>query len=140
MEAFTAFIKNGGPTIGFGLAFIAFLVLWWTAAEKENADAARVRRLFLLFGAILGWIVGILITPEKAQQDAFAAYGTAITTFVTGFLVAKIDRVFEAKMQNSASFVNEEFILRTLLGGAAFGLGVLCTFIWRSYVSGVVGT
>jgi hypothetical protein len=129
-------IKSAGPAIGFALALIVFGIMW---LSSRSAGKPPVRTMLIVFGGLLGWTVGILISPERTQQGAFSAYGTAILTFVTGFLVAKIERIFELKSKDDAHFVDAEFLYRILLGGAAFVLGVLCTFIWRTYVSGVAG-
>ena len=136
METLSTVVESAGPAIGFFLALVAFFVLWMLARRNGQPP---VRMMLFVFGALLGWTVGILITPEKSQEGAFSAYGTAIMTFITGFLVAKIDRIFEVKIEGNPNFVNGEFVFRVLLGGSAFVLGVLCTFIWRTYVSGVAG-
>jgi hypothetical protein len=127
-------VKQSGPAIGFLLAGVAFFIMWQSAGATGTPP---VTMMLLVFGALAGWTVGILMTPEAANRGAFTAYGTAIITFSSGFLLAKVERVFELKTKDNAAFIDRHFLFGILVFGAAFVLGVLCTFVWRSYVSRV---
>lgn len=50
------------------------------------------------------------------------------------FLLAKIERIFELTVRDNGD-ISDIFIGRSLILIAAFALGVLSTFIWRSDVS-----
>jgi hypothetical protein len=73
-----------------------------------SAAAACVAIVLLLFifqdwysalacvpGALLGWIMGVLFSPYEDEKLLFAGYAKTAAAFVTGFLVSKLDRVFE---------------------------------------------
>jgi len=89
--------------------------------------------LLLLFGALLGWVTGILATPlGSAEQSQFSTYAAAISTFISGFLVAKLDKLFELSVTKEA--LTEVLLGRALIFASAFLLGALFTFIGRRYV------
>ena len=76
----------------------------------------------------------MLITPISPKEQAvFSETGRALSTFVTDYLVAKIDRIFDVAMKKGEN-VNALFVGRLLMFVSMFALGVLATFVWRSYV------
>jgi hypothetical protein len=122
-----------GPALGYGLAAIAGAVLVWIALGIGTSF--RINILILLTSGVIGWIVGILITPTtRNERTQFSEYGKALSTFVTGFLLAKVDKVFELTV-TKAGDVNEVLLGQLMLSASAFALGILLTFIWRKYIS-----
>lgn len=96
-------------------------------------DLASINILIACFGGVLGWIVGILATPLDSNETAkFSSYTAAISTFLTGFLVAKLDRLFELSIQNGLP--PPSALGQYLIFGTSFGLGALFTFIGRLYL------
>ena len=122
-----------GPWIGYLLAFGALALIVW-AAGRQGASAPLSIQI-IVAGALIGWVVGILVTPlSPGEKSRFSEYGTAISTFITGYLVAKIDRVFDLSIKDRAD-INELLIGRVLMFVSAFILGALATSIWRTYLS-----
>jgi len=128
-------IVESGPLIGYILAAVFFLVIF--ILNRINSTAPLIGDMLLLTGAIVGWTIGILLTPGKGEEVIFGTYIATLGTFVSGYGMAKVDSIFDKKVQADTNFVNTEFLVRILMGIAGFCLGLLCTFIWRSYVSGV---
>ena len=76
----------------------------------------------------------MLITPVSPKEQAiFSETGRALSTFVAGYLVAKIDRIFDIAMKRDEN-ANGLFVGRLLMFVSAFALGALATFVWRSFV------
>ena len=122
-----------GPVLGYGLAAIAYAVLVW--ASFGIGTSIQTNILILLTGGVIGWIVGIIITPTtRNERTQFSEYGKALSTFVTGYLLAKVDKVFELTV-TKAGDVNDVFLGRMMMFASAFALGILLTFIWRKYIS-----
>ena len=117
-------IKAGyvmGIGSGIAVGVLAFLV-GTTPMERE------VNLLIYFTAGVVGWLTGILLTPETPGQDKrFNDYGKAIATFVTGFAAAKLDHAYEAAMKNGDLWANSEFKVGLLLAVAGFALGTLFT-------------
>ena len=126
-----------GPVLGYILGtifIIALVVIAWTLGGSWQLNG-----LLLISGGLIGWIAGVLITPLSAgEKTDFSEYGKAISTFLGGFVVAKLDKLFELSITNSGGAVTELMIGRLLLFVSAFALGALFTFIWRRYISGPI--
>jgi hypothetical protein len=121
-----------GPWIGYALGALAALALLWASFEFASADS-RLNVVLLISGGLIGWVVGMLMTPWAGEKDQFSVYGTALATFVGGYLVAKLDKVFELSFRERGD-VDAGFIGRLLLFVSGLALGLLFTFVWRSYV------
>ena len=123
-------ITRLGPWIGFGLAALVLVGMIFGTWDPTNWSAMRLNIWILIAGGLIGWGVGMLMTPvSKHEEKHFPEYAKAISTFITGYLVAKIDKVFDV------SQVDELLIQRLLMFLSMAVLGVLATFVWRSYVS-----
>ena len=131
MSSALTLFSSPGPWIGYVLGGIAALVLAWAAFRLDSPPHLNI--VLLVSGGLIGWIVGILITPAANEQAKFSEFGTALSTFVTGYLVAKLDKLFDLSTQDAAN-VNAVSIGRVLLFVSGFALGALFTFIWRAYV------
>jgi hypothetical protein len=130
-------MSNLGIWIGFSFAGICVLAIIYAAlAMKTPADLSsrQLNLVILIAGALVGWVVGMLITPVSPKEPVvFSETGKALATFVAGYLVAKIDRIFDVAMKKDET-VNGLFVGRLLMFVSTFALGVLATFVWRSYV------
>jgi hypothetical protein len=113
------------------LGGIAAIVLIWAAYGLDSPPKLNI--VLLISGGLIGWVVGILITPSGSEKAKFSEFGTALSTFVTGYLVAKLDKLFDLSTQDAAN-VNAMAVGRVLLFASGFALGALFTFIWRAYV------
>jgi hypothetical protein len=125
---------------GFIFGVGAFIVTAVAAVELGGGGAASnstsrwVNVLVLITATLLGWCGGILLTPHNSsEQKRFTEYGAAISTFLSGFVLAKVDRVFEDTFDD-AGLLSDTAIARTLIFASGFLLGGLFTFISRLYV------
>jgi hypothetical protein len=100
---------------------IAFVMqLWWLNVAT------------CLFGFALGWNVGMLLSPKEYEKQQFAGYGKAISAFIGGFLVAKIDAAFGgAELKRIVA--DPVIVGRLLLFGTTFFFGVQSTYVGRRY-------
>jgi len=73
---------------------IVILLYHW---RDWNAGLATV------VGGLLGWLLGIMLSPFEPEKALFAGYAKAASAFATGFLVSKLDRVFELIIGKSAN-------------------------------------
>jgi hypothetical protein len=130
-------MSNLGLWIGFAFAALCVLGIFYAAlASKTPADLSprQLNLVILIAGGLVGWVVGMLITPVSPKDPVvFSDTGRALSTFVAGYLVAKIDRIFDIATRKDDN-VNGLLVGRLLMFVSMFALGVLATFVWRSYV------
>jgi uncharacterized membrane protein len=75
-----------------GLIAVGCLLAAWYLDDKHSLNF-----LLCIFGAVFGLAVGILIRPHTDEEaKEVSEYGSAIITFVLGFLVGRIDEIFKA--------------------------------------------
>ena len=85
------------------------MVKWWDDLAALSA----------VFGAALGWAAGTLSSPYgKKEQHQFGSFGKVVSAFATGFLLSKIDRVFDLAISEKYQplLFDERFIRRLLVG------------------------
>jgi hypothetical protein len=110
-----------------GLMYIACFVI----AFRMRPDEWWLNLLLCFFGGIVGWSVGVLLSPmTPSQKHAFAGYGKALSAFVSGFIVAKLE-VLLKPFGGTIDVHNVVFIGRVLLFGTTFFLGFQFTFVAR---------
>jgi hypothetical protein len=115
------------------LMFIGLAVVSWFLQGCSAASLA-MNYLILLFGSLLGWAVGMLISPlGKKESDSFTGFGKAITTFLSGYLVSKLDLALNPVL---SSPLDPVLVARFLIFGAAFLLGAIVAYDVRQYLTG----
>jgi hypothetical protein len=66
----------------------------------------------VLFGGAVGWCVGMLLSPLTHHEAVqFSTYGKAVSAFITGYVIAKLDAIF-------AGAVSQQLCSRSRLSGA----------------------
>jgi hypothetical protein len=116
------------------LVVISIAVTWVTPTNTAlKVGEAAVTLAIELFGAALGWVVGVAISPYDPDEGArFAAYAGAASTFVTGYLVAKIDPLVN-KLLLPTSLEGSGPVVRALGFATAFLACLLWVHATRSY-------
>lgn len=89
--------------------------------------------LICLLGTLIGWGIGILATPlDNAETARFVTLGQAVSAFLSGYVVSKLDRFLEG-----ALFSKEGVQLvawqRLGLFAASLLTSLIISFVWRSY-------
>jgi hypothetical protein len=124
--------KIGGGYLLGGITFAVCLYAAWTAGSDPMLQV-----LICLFGGILGWVIGIVITPlNKEEKKQFSDYARAVTTLISGYLLGKLESIFRSSLVGKALGDHESLALQILLFLICFLVGVLFTFISRKYVTG----
>lgn len=120
--------RQWGPEIGYALAIVVVGMMVYVTWEPANRDAMRLSIWILVAGGLTGWCAGMLMTPNPDETAAFSGIAKLVSSFITGWLVGKMDQVFDP------SKVDELFVERLLMFLSAFMLGTLATFVWRKYM------
>lgn len=116
------------PMIG-GLAIGGVVALALVFESYRSSD--DLLKIYLLMGASVGWLVGILAVPlNKNEQSTFGQFAKIIAGFLTGYFLSKFDPVlswfvkelpeggfpiFELKMQKRALFAFVGFLVSMII-------------------------
>ena len=85
----------------------------YTLGSDETASTINV--LICLTGGVVGWITGMVLTPQKEEAKDFAKWGQALAAFVSGALFSKIEPWLDAQTGDGA--LSQDFVVTTLLAG-----------------------
>ena len=87
----------------------------------------------MVFGAVIGWIVGILSSPYgPSEEKRFSSLVKAVSVFISGYALAKIDPIITA-------LARPELVLSAVIGFRAlafivfFFLALIITYVYRQY-------
>jgi len=115
---------------------LSALLVTLLACNYLFSDGLRdfaIRVTFIVFGACLGWVLGIFASPySQVEAQRFSALSTAAGTFVSGYLLAKADKLF-TEMLSPTFLVNVEVGLRVISVFSSIVIFFLFTFIFRNY-------
>ncbi|HXA20550.1 MAG TPA: hypothetical protein VN380_26460 [Thermoanaerobaculia bacterium] len=132
LAAFEEFVRVMGPGIVIGYIFgLLIYITCFVIAVLMRPQEWWLNLLLCFFGGIVGWSAGVLLSPvTKSQKDAFAGYGKALSAFVSGFVVAKLEVLLKT-FGGAPALYNSLMIGRLLLFGTTFFLGFQFTFVAR---------
>src|SRR5262245_26043604 len=83
--------------VGFVLGAIVFAFCLYVAWVDERHRNMQI--LLCLFGGVLGWVVGIVITPQNAgEKQQFSDYGKGVAALVSGYTLAKLQSLLDSPM------------------------------------------
>jgi hypothetical protein len=69
----------------FAITLISLLIIWRDSIALLGA----------LVGTAMGWATGILLAPYQEEEKRFQRLSKGIAGFLSGYVVGKIDRVFD---------------------------------------------
>jgi len=116
---------------GYALGALAAAASLWAGVISGRAWPLAV--LVWLAGGILGWILGIVASPQANEKRDFLKYAKTASAVAAGYLVSKAEVIFN-KATETGTTVTSEFVGYVLLFFIALGLGVLFTYVGRRYV------
>ena len=108
----------------------ALLFTWWDGVVTLSA----------LVGVALGWFAGILLAPYDNEEKRFEKLSKSVAGFISGYLVAKSDRVFDLVVEKNASgplILNPYFGRAIWMGVGCFVMAGLTVFVARTYAGAV---
>ena len=74
-------------------------VVIWLASQIGGSFYQNL--LICLLGFIIGWILGTLASPyTKTESAQFLSLSQAISAFISGYLISKLDRFLEIALFN----------------------------------------
>jgi hypothetical protein len=108
-------VNRVGILLGYVLGGIGWLACFAVASQVGGEIWLNV--LFCLFGSTIGWWAGILISPDPTELGQFLSFRKALSAFVTGFVLAKLDFLFQGavahNLANNPVFIGRVFLFAT---------------------------
>ena len=88
-----------------------------------------------VLGLCVGFAAGILLAPYPGEEGPFKEYAKIASGFLTGFLVSKIDQVFNLVMDEKRGplILNELFVRRLMVGVCGSLIAMIGAFLARRY-------
>jgi|SRR6516164_4639437 hypothetical protein len=111
-------------------AILVFLCFRMVAGPQDG----YLNLAIVLASVCSGWLLGTFISPESSsEQSRFITYGKAVSAFVSGYLVSKLDKVIETILSpQTLAIPVAAFRLSAAI--AAIVSALLVTYILRAYV------
>ena len=110
------------------LAWIACIVIAFAMGGERWLNL-----LILMFASAAGWSAGMLISPFQTEQAQFLGFRKGLSTFVSGFLLAKVDPLFQGAAASNLA-ANEIFVGRVLIFATTFVICLQVTYVGRRYL------
>jgi hypothetical protein len=102
----------------------------------EGGEAKCINLTVLAIGATVGWLFGVVLSPyDPSEKQAFRDYAKAGSVFVSGFLVAKIDKLAEHILDPNFLLSDNVAAFRTLGFIGCVILSMIITFNFRKWQS-----
>jgi len=107
--------RDPGALILTAIAFVVIALLIWflswrVAGASANKDARSSNLLVALLGGLCGWILGIVFTPySESEALQFTAISTAVSAFLSGYVVSKVDRFLERTLFSANEGTNDSW-------------------------------
>jgi hypothetical protein len=120
-----------GIWIGYLLGALIYVACFVVAFMMRPTSEWWLNLLLCFFGGVAGWSVGVLLSPmTTAEESKFTGYGKALSAFVTGFVVAKLELLLKGLSPNP-QIDTIVVVGRLLLLGTTFIIAFQFTFIAR---------
>lgn len=102
--------------------------------DGRNAEDGYLNLAIILASVCSGWLLGTFISPKsEPEKQSFMTYGKAVSAFVSGYLVSKLDKVIE-KILSPDTLAVPVVAFRLAGSIAAVISAVLVTYMIRAYV------
>jgi hypothetical protein len=123
-------LKLGGSFL-FGVLILAVLIFVLLHLRDSLAW------LSCALGLAAGWAVGILLAPYQSEQERFREYAKFVSAFITGYLVSKLDRIFDLWLdpEHGPLVLHSIVAHRMMICITSFLLAAVSTYVARKYVS-----
>jgi hypothetical protein len=128
-----AFFKTSSPSaVGAIMLFVALYLIAITISAQFATDARQFAYSVAsaTFGLGLGWVLGIVISPSsKDEASEFSLLTKAISTFLTGYVLAYLKDISRADIQSFLA--KPEVPFRLFIGASCCLASLAAVFVIR---------
>ncbi|BDM83855.1 hypothetical protein [Acaryochloris marina] len=139
-ELVVKFIKSAWKII-WTVSLINFATIFFATIHaaclvnlyQDNSEQFYLNLLITLLGGLIGWVIGNLTSPiGKEETKVFGQLGATIATFLSGYVVSKLDRFLEAVLFSEGAIRESSWISLCFFTSALL-LSSLTIFLNRIY-------
>jgi len=116
-------------SLGYTIGAFALIANFWLAYTL--GDRLTLNFLLGIFGLALGWVLGMLLSPYINEQAKFSDYGKALSTFISGYGLARLGTVIDSYIKTG---IEDKILGRILIFSNSFVLMLLFVFVARMYI------
>ena len=104
-------------------------------AVTANTISRSANNLIIIFGLVLGWGTGMYLSPYSEEEASkFVTAGQAISVFISGYALAKVDRLVESSLFTQSNAANYENWVKVGMFVTAFLIMSVMVFAAREYL------
>ncbi|HLZ64999.1 MAG TPA: hypothetical protein VKQ29_02150 [Aliidongia sp.] len=121
-----------------GILLISLFVLCFLYKPTSEADGTAVALNLIVFvtGWATGWVAGTLVAPyDKDEAALFSKISKGIWAFLSGYLLAKVDPIFQSLHESRVIPLGEAALFRILLFSSVTIIVMLIVFFARNYAN-----
>jgi hypothetical protein len=96
-------------------------------------DHVTLNYLLVMLGGVVGWTMGMLISPYGGERRQFTEIARTASAFLSGFVLAKADKLFDEATKEPGA-IGAAFVGRLALFAIAAVITGLLAFLTRMYV------
>lgn len=103
------------------LTALFFATIHYVCLSSLSPNRFYLNLLISLLGGLVGWILGNITSPTNAdEKNTFTQLGATISTFLSGYIVSKLDRflekvLFRDDQINQDSWTSASFFVSALI-------------------------
>ena len=113
------------------------ILIWIGYLFSANTTEFAYTFLVGLGGAAVGNVLGLLASPyNRGERTSFSDYAKALATFVTGFLLSKLDKLLGVAADPDMLARHPIYGARVLVFLVAAVTGAIITYTFRAYYEG----
>ena len=112
---------------------VSVILLWVLILLRDS-----LAWMSLALGLAAGWAAGILLAPYQSEQDRFREYLKIVSSFLAGYSISKMDRLFDLWLDPARGPLALNLNLCPPCARVcvtAFLLAAVSTYVGRKYVS-----
>jgi hypothetical protein len=120
----------GSTASAFALGAAIVVICFYVG---EGPEVRALNLAIVVLGASTGWLAGVLLSPYNGKEKGlFPSYAAAVSTFASGYLISKADRVLEELLKPDVLF-SPVAGFRLISAVSIFAVTLLITYIYRVY-------
>lgn len=98
-EILPKWIKIGNIAVTNATALFFAAIHFICLSKLSSGERFYLNLLISLLGGLIGWVLGNIASPAtKDEKETFSDLGTIIATFLSGYVVSKLDRFLELSL------------------------------------------